>query len=87
MSSMYFQAEADRIISNARRLGTPAIAVATALEIKAPQPDHEWHALCCYCLGERGVAFRLSFDMKQSAGDCTTCPVSGCDVLVALLPI
>lgn len=84
---MYFQAEADRIIGNARRLGTPAIAVATALSIVAPQPEHEWHALCCHCLGERGQAFRLSFDSKQSAGDCPECPVSGCDVLVVLLPI
>lgn len=79
--------EVERILSNAHRLGSPAIATATALSLVAPQPEAEWLAVCPHCLGERGLAFRLSFDAKRSAGDCPTCAYSGCDVLVALVSI
>ena len=80
-------AEVERILSNARRLGTPAGATAHALELVAPQPEAEWLAACPHCLGVNGLAFRLSFDAKRSAGDCPTCAYSGCDVLVALVSI
>ncbi len=79
--------EVERILNNARRLGTPAGATATALSLVTPQPDAEWLAVCPHCLGEQGLAFRLSFDAKRSAGDCPTCAYSGCDVLVALVSI
>ncbi len=79
--------EVERILGNARRLGNPAGATAHALELVAPQPEAEWLVACPHCLGERGLAFRLSFDAKRSAGDCPTCAYSGCDVLVALVSI
>ena len=79
--------DVERILSNACRLGTPAGATATALSLVAPQPEAEWLAACPHCLGEQGLAFRLSFDVKRSAGDCPTCAYSGCDVLVALVSI
>lgn len=94
MATLHFQPEVDRILANAHRLATPALAVSLGLDIQAPQPEHEWAAMCPHCLeaeekaiGHVEIVKRVSYDSARSAGDCPRCLYSGCDVLIALLPI
>lgn len=83
-----FASAVSRIVDNARRLSTPAQAVALALDLTCPQPEAEWHAICPWCLGERKAAvFRLSFDRDRSAGDCLSCSYTGPDTLVAAVSL
>ena len=84
------EATALRLLGNARRLGSPAWALAFALQSLAPIEGRTWRPLCCWCVERtdpHAPAYRLALLPSQSGGDCWSCPVSGCDVLVAAVPV
>ena len=86
-SPLRLSSSASRIISNANRMRIPAHACALGLDLCAGVAGHKWIPVCVWCLEKVEIAHDLrETPCARVHGDCSSCRVSGRDVLVALLP-